>query len=238
MPEMALVTIPKEQVERASVLAGLVIKSADAEQTAISGLTFVQSVIRNLEKARKELVTPLNDEVKKVNTSFKLLNEPFELAETRLKDGIKGWRAEESKRIADEQVRILRENQERERLANEAALKAQADLEAKALAEAAEANLTPEETKDWVAERAEVVPEVPVLLEQLPLEQKTTVTGTIGGYTARMVWKFKVVDATQVPRAYMVVDESRIRTSVNAGVREIPGVDIYSEEQISGRRNR
>jgi murein DD-endopeptidase MepM/ murein hydrolase activator NlpD len=238
MTELAIVTIPPEQVQRAGSLAGMVIKSADAEQTAINGLTFVQAIIRHNENARKELVAPLVRDKKAIDDAFKSAMAPFEDAETRLKLGIQGWRAAESKRIADEQARILRENAERERLAQEAALKIQAENEAKARAEAAEAKLSEAETQAWVAERAEVVPEVPVVLEQIPLSQQTTVKGAIGGYTARMVWKFTITDPTLVPRAYMVVDETRIRTAVNAGVRDIPGVDVYSEEQISGRRNK
>ena len=238
MPELALVTIPPEQTLRAQTLSGLLIKSADAEQTAINGLTFVQAILRHNEAARKELVAPLVRDKKAIDDAFKSAMEPFEDAEKRLKLGIQGWRAAEAVRIADEQARVLRENAERERLAQEAALKIQQENEAKALAEAAAFGLNAEETQAWVEETAAELPIIAPVVEQMPLSQQATVKGAIGGYTARMVWKFTVTDPTLVPRAYLVVDESRIRTSVNAGVRDIPGVDIYSEELISGRRNK
>ena len=238
MPELALVTIPPEQIERVNRASALVIKSAADHEKAINELAFVQAILRHNEAARKELVAPLVRDKKKIDDTFKEAMAPFEAAEPWLKLGIQGWRAAEALRIANEQARVLCENAERERLAQEAALKIQQENEAKALAEAAAFGLNAEETQAWVEETAAELPIIAPVVEQMPLSQQATVKGAIGGYTARMVWKFTVTDPTLVPRAYLVVDESRIRTSVNAGVRDIPGVDIYSEELISGRRNK
>jgi len=238
MPELALVTIPPEQIERVNRASALVIKSAADHEKAINELAFVQAILRHNEAARKQLVAPLVRDKKAIDDTFKSAMAPFEAAEPWLKLGIQGWRAAEAKRIADEQARVLRENAERERLAQEAALKIQQENEAKALQEAADAGLSAEDTQAWVEETAAELPIIAPVVEQMPLSQQATVKGAIGGYTARMVWKFTVTDPTLVPRAYLVVDESRIRTSVNAGVRDIPGVDIYSEELISGRRNK
>jgi hypothetical protein len=51
----------------------------------------------------------------------------------------------------------------------------------------------------------------------------------------RKVWKFDVLDDELVPRDYLVVDESLIRKAMAAGVREIPGVRIYQDEQVTIR---
>jgi len=39
-----------------------------------------------------------------------------------------------------------------------------------------------------------------------------------------------------VPLAYQIVDETKIRNAIRAGVRDIPGVRIFEQEQIAGRR--
>jgi hypothetical protein len=58
---------------------------------------------------------------------------------------------------------------------------------------------------------------------------------TIGNASMRKVWKFDVLDDELVPRDYLVVDESLIRKAMAAGVREIPGVRIYQDEQVTIR---
>lgn len=58
---------------------------------------------------------------------------------------------------------------------------------------------------------------------------------TIGNASMRKVWKFDVLDDDLVPRDYLVVDETAIRKAVAAGVREIPGVRIYQDEQVTIR---
>ncbi|HRS66743.1 MAG TPA: hypothetical protein P5519_12750 [Spirochaetia bacterium] len=53
------------------------------------------------------------------------------------------------------------------------------------------------------------------------------------GVTKR--WTFDVLDSTQVPREYMVVDTAAIRAAINAGIRTIPGVTIYQSESLTIR---
>lgn len=54
-----------------------------------------------------------------------------------------------------------------------------------------------------------------------------------GSVTGRQSWTFKVVDLTKLPREWMVPDETKIRKAVAAGIRVIPGVDIFVEEGLS-----
>lgn len=51
----------------------------------------------------------------------------------------------------------------------------------------------------------------------------------------KKVWTFNVKDAQAVPREYLAVDERKIREAVRAGVRQIPGVDIFEETQTALR---
>lgn len=68
-----------------------------------------------------------------------------------------------------------------------------------------------------------VVPVVPVL------------PPTVAGATVRRVWTFRVVDASKLPREYLVVDAVAIREAVRAGVRQIPGVEIFQDETLAVR---
>lgn len=51
----------------------------------------------------------------------------------------------------------------------------------------------------------------------------------------RMVWKFEIETAAEVPRQYLVPDESAIRKAVAAGQRVIPGVRVWEEPYVQIR---
>lgn len=55
----------------------------------------------------------------------------------------------------------------------------------------------------------------------------------VKGTTKR--WTFEVTDISQIPREYLVVDETAIRDAINQGVRTIPGVNIFQKEGLSIR---
>ncbi|MBA7562032.1 hypothetical protein ES708_03681 [subsurface metagenome] len=69
-------------------------------------------------------------------------------------------------------------------------------------------------------------------------EPEKTVRAPAGSATTRQVWTFKIVDLSQVPDEYKVIDEKKIAAVVKAGVRNIPGVEIYptSSLVVTGRR--
>lgn len=69
-------------------------------------------------------------------------------------------------------------------------------------------------------------------------EPEKTVRAGAGSATTRQVLTFKIVDPSQVPDEYKVVDEKKIAAVVKAGVRNIPGVEIYptSSLVITGRK--
>jgi cell fate (sporulation/competence/biofilm development) regulator YlbF (YheA/YmcA/DUF963 family) len=75
-------------------------------------------------------------------------------------------------------------------------------------------------------------PPPPPAIVQTP--EKTTRTDA-GSASVRKVWRFEVIDESQVPREYLVVDEKKIRAVVKAGVRSIPGVRIYEDVDVAVR---
>jgi len=62
-----------------------------------------------------------------------------------------------------------------------------------------------------------------------PVKKVSTNMGTVS--TAR-VWKYEIVDPSQIPEEYKVIDYAKITKVVKAGCRNIPGVRIYEEETL------
>jgi hypothetical protein len=56
------------------------------------------------------------------------------------------------------------------------------------------------------------------------------------GISQQMVVKFEVVDPSQLPGQYWSPDSNLIQAAINAGWRQIPGVRIWEEPQISARQ--
>lgn len=118
------------------------------------------------------------------------------------------------KKIA--QYRAVQEQRRRE--AELAAQKAAEDLQKQLDAEAKKKGTEP------------VKVETPVIQKQ----ETTTRTETGSAY-GRKVWTYKIVDVKAVPREYLVVSDTLIRDAVKAGIRQIPGVDIFEEVRTSFR---
>jgi len=55
----------------------------------------------------------------------------------------------------------------------------------------------------------------------------------VGAVKLKQVWNFKVIDPLKVPSKYRVVDETEVREAIRAGAREISGIEIYLDDQIS-----
>jgi hypothetical protein len=58
---------------------------------------------------------------------------------------------------------------------------------------------------------------------------------TIGSVTARKVWSYRIVDEAKVPREYLIVEPTLVRKAVREGARDIPGIEIFEEEQLAVR---
>lgn len=112
------------------------------------------------------------------------------------------------KKISAYQVKVELERRKQE----EADRKAREELQAKVNAEAAALNV-----------EAPVI--APAVAPELPKVTRTEA----GTASQRKEWRFEVIDETQVPREYLMVDHAKIRQAVKAGVREIPGVNIFEE---------
>lgn len=235
MTAIAHVVQPAE-LARVERLGGLAIQTAAEERTAIDALTFIQTVWRNLERGRRQMVDPLNQRVSEVNAEFKALLDPVKRAEDRVKEALLGWRRAEADRIAAEQRRVAEANARREAEARAAAEQARVAAEAKARAEAAARGADAEEAAHTASLMAKLDAAFapPPVREVAPAALPATRVATLGAATLRKFWTYEVTDEALVPRAYLQVDPGALRAAVNAGVREIEGVRIYQREDIAG----
>lgn len=90
--------------------------------------------------------------------------------------------------------------------------------------EAALRNVAPVETADLAP--------IPIAPLSSRVHAETATLGT------SVVWKWELVDVCKVPAEYLIVDAAKVGKVVRAGVREIPGIRIYSEDtlRVTGRQ--
>lgn len=169
-------------------------------------LGWIASAKKGFEGKRKMLVKPLNDHVKTINTMFKEYTAPLEAADSTLRGKVLSYR--------QEQERIRREEEARLRKLAEAE-------QARREKEAGETGTPPP-------------PPMPIPQVQVRRQAKTT-RGDFGTVSAKKVWDFEIVDASAVPPEFLMVNEKAIRAAVKAGVRNIPGVNIFQKEELSVR---
>lgn len=72
--------------------------------------------------------------------------------------------------------------------------------------------------------------EAPVVIPA-PVEKKETVTRADSGASAhiRMQWTYKIINESKIPREYLIPNERKIKASINAGTRNIDGLEIFEE---------
>ena len=60
-----------------------------------------------------------------------------------------------------------------------------------------------------------------------PVQKISTMSGT---FSTAKVWKWDLVDMSQVPEEYKIIDAAKTTKVVKAGLRNIPGIRIYQDE--------
>ena len=156
-----------------------------------------KAITKAIEKKRKELVGPLNEVVSQINQFTKPL--VAELAE--IDQGL-------NRKITIYKLAQERERLERQRKANEAAQKIQAEIN----------------------KEAEKLGETPAIVVQPVVLEVATVTRTDSGSASlRTTWTFEVEDFALLPNKYKLADRAAINSEVKAGIRQIPGVRIFEE---------
>lgn len=197
----------------------IVITSSQTFEVANSFLKAVKDRIKEIESQRTDKVRPLNEEVKRINAEFKAITEYGEKIKIQFENKIKAYLIELQKEEEKKQAELRKIQLEK--------LKAEQDaLEKKALEQNSSQVLNEAIGKEIAIEK----------IQEKPLEVQKTF-GTEVKSTLKKVWRFEIKDEDLIPRAYLMVDEVKIRKFIGTGVREIPGVRIYEDVDLSQRRS-
>ena len=199
----------------------IIIAGGDDREIATYVLKDIKTIVSGLEKTRNALVSPLNARVKEVNDFFKRHTVEFQGSDKILRGKVidyewkqEGERLEleaaarraeeEARRKVDEAARIAAESANKESEEFEAAMR-EAEQAKQEAGTKAVAAMAPEKTQRYDGVKS----------------------------TTKKVWTFEILDNNAVPRKYLEVDTTAIRNAVRAGVRDIPGVRIYQDVQLS-----
>lgn len=252
VPETELA--PQEQnlkltAHHAGELAGSVKTLIVHDQQTRALAANLRSQIKAVQKAAKAtyiaITKPLSDTVAMWKARFEPINAALEEALEGLDKKITADH-DEQKRIADEARRKAEDEAKRASEAAEARAREEREREARAVAaraqqEALEAGMSKKDACELAKlERADVEArplEVgPIAVAAyIPPPAKTVQTPT-SKTTVAEVWDYELEDLSKVPPIYVrkELDRGRVRCAVNDGVREIPGIRIFSKGRVSG----
>ena len=208
-PEVQALTTQTDQL--VAHAQTFIVKNAEQYSSAGEELTRIKATQKRLETIRKGMTQPLDAAKKAIMDFFRGPEAKLSQAESGIKRAMIGY--------SDEQDRLRREEQ---RKADERARKERERLEAQAAAAAASGKAG---RAEQLQERAATVV-APVIHREAP---------KVTGVNMRDVWKFAIEDEAQIPRAFLAVDESKIRKHVAnmKGDTQIPGVRVYCEKQMA-----
>lgn len=207
-------------------IMALKVSNDEASKNALTAGREVKAYLKQVEDLRKELVAPLKEQAKRIDAYAKQIAEPLERAEGHVKKELAQWELELDRRRREE----LRKAEEA-RAKAEAEARLRADEERKANELASIFDESPE------AEQKQAVIEVEAKREMVAIRQdhKATVNSInemkVPG--ARKVWTFTIESLADVPREFLVLDEKAVRSAINGGRREIPGLSIFQDTRIA-----
>lgn len=205
-----------ESTELAERYKDFSITTADIYASVGQDLKAVKSKAKELDVLRKSLTKPLDESKKRIMEFFKPPLVALATVETAINVAMVDWNREQEKIRQAEEFR-LREAQrkETERLQR--------------LATKAEERGSTEKAEEFQGRAAVVQSTMPVVASKVE---------KISGLQTRVNWKFRIVDASKIPREYMIPNEKSIGEIGRAtkGVVKIDGVEFYSEETMAAGR--
>lgn len=228
----------------------IVVRDADgysaACQIALDGRAYIKRVGFELDpgiaSAKDHLDLLKNQKAKFVDPAKQIVEVAAQKAEQ--------WKAEERRKAAAEEERINAERRrEATRLADEQRRRDEAAAaEAKKLRDAQieEARKAGEIGKREATRLAKQAEEDRMAADELARKQAAETAANVqevkvapsvpkvAGIRARVNWKFRIVDASKLPRRYLMPDEVAIGQEVRSMKAEasIPGVEVYSEDGV------
>jgi len=186
-------------------------------------LTGIKGLQKEVDGAFNPIIKKALEAHKEALSQKKRAGAPLVQAEGIIKPKIAIYTAEQERKRREEEARIRREQEEKERqkkIEEEKRLKEAEALEAEGKQEEADGILNEPEPEEEPA---------PIVIPPAPTK--------VEGVSIKKVWKFRIADEDKIPRKYLIVDEKMIGQIVRAEKDkcEIPGVEVYSEDQVSAR---
>lgn len=170
---------------------------------------------------------------KKITDTFKPIKQKMDAAKQEVLDQERAADAplKEAEALLSPQIITWNREQERIRQAEEARLREESrkQEEERRLQEAILAE------QHGQKEEAEAIMETPVQVAPVVVPKSVP---KVSGMSIRDNWKFKITNEKLIPREYLKVDEVKIGQVVRAlkSATNIPGVEVYNEGTVSGRR--
>lgn len=170
---------------------------------------------------------------KKIIDTFKPIKQKMDAAKQEVLDQERAADAplKEAEALLSPQIITWNREQERIRQAEEARLREESrkQEEERRLQEAILAE------QHGQKEEAEAIMETPVQVAPVVVPKSVP---KVSGMSIRDNWKFKITNEKLIPREYLKVDEVKIGQVVRAlkSATNIPGVEVYNEGTVSGRR--
>lgn len=230
-------------------LKGFVVTNPDNQLICIDALSKIKARLKRIDELRKEFVTPLNDQVKKINNMFKAQSEPLEAFEVQLKATLKTY-MDEQDRLARIEAEKLRQEQAAkeaaERKAAEEAAKKQAEAErlareaeqAKNAAEKAKLQELAEKAaaENKIAQEAASVAKIEASQEVAILAPSKSVRSDDGMASRKLVWKFEVENIGLTMRAHpelFELNQKAVNQLIQSGERNIAGLRVFQDSIIA-----
>jgi hypothetical protein len=221
-------TLKAEITTLAGPLMSCLVTSQSESEQAMLTVKQLKKLENAVEKRRKELVDPLNTQVKQINAYVKAMMQPLDSADSHVRQQLIGWEKKLDQERRAAQARLDAEKKARDESERIERLKREADENLAASMFGGESDPWEDEQRKAEEDRKKFVAQQERDAEQRRIAE-TRVKGT------QKVWTFNLIDAAQVPREFLVVDERKIREAVKAGARDIPGVSIFEDTKISVR---
>lgn len=258
----ATVTIePSFYAERSSALAEAetvqAVTNPLAQRFAVESLRSLQALAKQVEDSRKAIKAPVLDLGKKIDATAETAVEKINAEVTRIKGLLNAYEAEQRRIAAEAEAKRQAEERERQRIEAErlaaiererqAAEKAQREAEAAArnaaTAEArAKAQAEAQAARDAqrIADMKRQAEEEAARVAAATALQSQPVANKPDGMRVSTPWTFDVEDIAALYKARpdlcnVTPKRAEILTIIRAGTREIPGLKIRQEVNVSAR---
>jgi len=222
--------------------SSIIVKDEATQRQAVEAVSQVKANLKRLEDLRTFFTKPLNDQVKAINNKFKLLAEPLEGLEVKLKSTITKYMVEQERLAREEADRVAKVQAEEARKAREAA--EAAERAAVELRRKAEEEAKSEAQKQKLLDQADKVEAAAKEVEQAIIANPTevveapskTVRSDSGKATLKKTWTWKVTDEALFMACHpelFIIDTKAVNKLIANGTRVMDGLEIYEEANIS-----